>query len=262
MRKDVMKNVKRVVVKVGSSSLTNDNGLINLHRLENLVKQLADLSNKGYEIVLVSSGAIAAGMGKLGYNEKPTTIPELQAAAAVGQVALIHMYKKFFSEYDKIIAQLLLTRDGLEDKKRLFHAQNASKCLIENGVITIINENDAVAIDEIKFGDNDTLSAMVAKIVEADLLILLSDIDGLYDSNPNSNPDAQLIDEVYTINDRIKDLAGDAGSKVGTGGMITKITAAEIAIDAGIHMVIANSDKPWILKNIVEGKLAGTLFRK
>lgn len=257
-----MKDIKRVVIKVGSSSLTNDNGLINIHRVENLVKQISDLHNKGYEVVLVSSGAIAAGIGKLNLEKRPVEIPLLQAAAAVGQVALIHMYQKMFSEYGKMVAQILLTRDGLEDENRLYHAKNASLSLINAGVIQIVNENDAVAVDEIKFGDNDTLSAMVAHIVDADLLILLSDIDGLYDSNPNENPNARLIDEVLEIDDYIRSLAGDAGSNLGTGGMITKISAAEIATGAGIHMVIANSSKDWVLKDIVEGRLTGTLFIK
>jgi len=262
MRKEIMHDVKRIVVKVGSSSLTNDTGMIHIHRLESLVKQVADLHNKGYEIVIVSSGAIAAGMGKLNLTKRPVEIPLLQAAAAVGQVALIHMYQKMFSEYGKVVAQLLLTRDGLEDENRLFHAKNASQALLSRNVIQIVNENDAVAVDEITFGDNDTLSAMVAKIVEADLLIILSDIDGLYDDNPNINKDAKLIEEVITINDDIKKLAGDAGSAIGTGGMITKLTAAEIATEAGIHMVIANSSKEWILKDIVDGKAEGTLFNR
>lgn len=257
-----MQDVKRIVVKVGSSSLTHNTGLINIHRLELLVKQIADLHNKGYEIILVSSGAIAAGMGKLNLTERPKDIPLLQATAAVGQVALIHMYQKIFSEYGKVVAQILLTRDGLEDEKRLHHAKNASLSLIENGVIQIVNENDAVAIDEIKFGDNDTLSAMVAQLVEADLLILLSDIDGLYNDNPNENPEAILIEAVDVIDEDIKKLAGDAGSAVGTGGMITKLMAAEIATKAGIHMVIANSSKEWVIQEIVEGKPTGTLFKK
>jgi len=262
MRKNAMKDVKRIVIKVGSSSLTHDTGLINIGRVENFVKQVADLHNKGYEIVLVSSGAIAAGIGKLNLPSRPDDIPVLQAAAAVGQVALIHLYQKLFSEYGQTIAQMLLTKDGLEDENRLFHSRNASRELISRGVIQIVNENDAVAVDEIKFGDNDTLSALVAKFVGADLLILLSDIDGLYDSHPKENPNAKLIEEVSGIDDSIRALAGDAGSSVGTGGMITKIMAAEIAVSSGIDMVIANSAQDWILKDIVEGKAVGTLFIK
>lgn len=262
MRKSIFKDVKRIVVKVGSSSLTNSTGLINIHRLELFVKQISDLHNKGYEIIIVSSGAIAAGIGKLNLKERPTEIPKLQAAAAVGQVALIHMYQKIFSEYGKLIAQILLTRDGLEDENRLYHVKNTCESLINSGVIQIVNENDAVAVEEIKFGDNDTLSAMVAKVVDADLLIILSDIDGLYDSNPNINNKAKLIHNISYIDENVHKLAGGAGSSIGTGGMITKIIAAEIATEAGIHMVIANSDKEWILKDIVEGKSVGTLFNK
>lgn len=262
MRTKQMNDVKRIVIKVGSSSLTNDTGLINIHRVESLVKQVADLHNKGYEIILVSSGAIAAGMGKLNLKSRPVDIPLLQAAAAVGQVALIHLYQKLFSEYGKVVAQLLLTRDGLEDENRLFHAKNASQTLLKHNVIQIVNENDAVAVDEITFGDNDTLSAMVANFVEADLLILLSDIDGLYDDNPNTNINASLIEEVSIIDEHIKSLAGDAGSSVGTGGMVTKLSAAEIMMDAGKMMVIANSKQEWVIKDIVEGQAIGTLFRK
>ncbi len=262
MRTKQMNDVKRIVIKVGSSSLTNDTGLINIHRVESLVKQVADLHNRGYEIVLVSSGAIAAGMGKLNLTSRPVDIPLLQAAAAVGQVALIHLYQKLFSEYGKVVAQLLLTRDGLEDENRLFHAKNVSQTLLQHNVIQIVNENDAVAVEEITFGDNDTLSAMVANIVEADLLILLSDIDGLYDGNPNTNKNASLIEEVTHIDEDIKGLAGDAGSSIGTGGMITKLSAAEIMMNADKMMVIANSKQEWVIKDIVEGKAVGTLFRK
>ena len=260
MRKEIMNKVKRIVVKVGSSSLTNENGLLDIHSIELLVRQISDLHNKGYEMVLVSSGAIAAGMGVLGLKKRPSEIPKLQAAAAVGQVALIDMYKKIFSEYGKTVAQLLLTRDGLEDETRYYHARNASLSLIESSVIQIINENDAVAVDEIAFGDNDTLSAMYAKIVDADLLVILSDIDGLYDENPSVNPDARLIDLVEHIDDSIRSLAGDSLSEVGTGGMITKIAAAEIATSAGINMVIGSSKKSWILREIITGKTEGTLF--
>lgn len=262
MRKKYMTNIKRIVVKVGSSSLTNENGLINLHKLESLVKQISDLHGKGYEIVLVSSGAIAAGMGKLNLNERPKEMPLLQASAAVGQVVLIHLYQKLFSEYGKVVAQVLLTKDGLEDVNRLNHAKNASKSLLESGVITIVNENDAVSVDEIKFGDNDTLSALVAKLVDADLLVLLSDIDGLYDSNPKENNDAKLIEEVDQIDDNIKKLATGSSSLVGTGGMVTKLIAGEIATESDIDMIIANADKEWVLKDIVEGKAVGTLFKK
>ncbi|MBN2794318.1 MAG: glutamate 5-kinase [Clostridia bacterium] len=259
MRSDYMKTVKRIVVKVGSSSLTHDNGLINIHQLEDLVKQLADLHNKGYEVILVSSGAIAAGIGKLNLTSRPTDLFLLQATAAVGQVALIHLYQKLFSEYGIIVAQLLLTKEDLEDEKRLYYTKHVTESLIEKKVIQIVNENDAVAVDEIKFGDNDTLSARVAKYAHADLLILLSDIDGLYTKNPNNFEDAELIEEVKSVAS-VKHLAGDSHSSVGTGGMITKLEAATIANDSGVHMVIANSKTPWVIKSITEGKGVGTLF--
>lgn len=260
MRAKYMSSVKRIVVKVGSSSLTNDNGLINIYQLESLVKQISDLHNKGYEVVLVSSGAIAAGLGKLNLSARPSEMPELQAAAAVGQVALIHMYQKCFSEYGIDVAQLLLTREGLDNENRCYHTKNATQSLLASGVVPIVNENDAVAVEEIKFGDNDTLSAMVAHLVGADLLILLSDIDGLYEENPVNNPQADLIEEVTVIDEDIRSKAGVSHSKVGTGGMITKITAAEMAMGHEIHMVIANSSASWVLKDIVEGKKTGTLF--
>lgn len=262
MRQEYMTEVKRIVIKVGSSSLTNENGLINLFKLESLVKQIADLHSKGYELVLVSSGAIAAGMGKLNLDERPQEMPLLQAAAAVGQVVLIHLYQKLFSEYGKTVAQVLLTKDGLEDTNRLNHARNASKSLLEKGVITIVNENDAVSVDEIKFGDNDTLSALVARVVDADLLILLSDIDGLYDSNPKENIEANLIGEVDEIDDNIRKLATGSSSAVGTGGMVTKLIAADIATTNDIDMVIANTATPWVLRDIIDGRSVGTLFKK
>lgn len=262
MRTEIMKKVKRIVVKIGSSSLTNDAGLIHIRRIESLVKQLSDLHYKGYEIILVSSGAVAAGMGKLNLTTRPKDIPLLQSAAAVGQVALIHMYQKFFSEYGIVIAQLLLTRDGLDDTDRCFHTINASRSLLEHQVIQIVNENDAVAIDEITFGDNDTLSAKVAKLVDADLLIILSDIDGLYDSNPNINPHSTMIDTVHHINDDIKKLASDAITSVGTGGMITKLTAAEMMLSINKMMVIADSSVDWVVHDILSGRNIGTLFYK
>lgn len=260
MRKDYMKTVKRVVVKVGSSSLTHENGLINVHQLESLVKQVADLHCKGYEVILVSSGAIAAGIGRLGLSSRPSEMSLLQATAAVGQVALIHLYQKMFSEYGINVAQLLLTKEDLEDEKRLYYTRHVTESLIENKVIQIVNENDAVAVDEIKFGDNDTLSARVAKYAKADLLILLSDIDGLYTKNPNLEKDAMLIDQVNELDEKILNLGGDSHTALGTGGMTTKLEAAEIATQSGVHMVIANSLKPWILKSITDGESIGTLF--
>ncbi|KMT21521.1 glutamate 5-kinase [Clostridium cylindrosporum] len=260
-REEHIKNVKRIVVKVGSSTLTYENGRINISQIELITRQLADLHNKGYEVILVSSGAIGAGIGKLGMKKRPSTIPEKQAAAAVGQGLLLHMYEKLFSEYGQTIAQILLTREDMTDRVRFLNSRNALFSLLEMGVIPIINENDAVIVDEIKFGDNDTLSALVASLVEADLLILLSDIDGLYNDNPRKNPDAKLFSWIDEITDEIEKCAGGAGSSLGTGGMVTKIRAAKIAVSSGSVMVIGNGSNPSIIRDIVEGKEVGTWFK-
>ncbi|MCY6372131.1 glutamate 5-kinase [Clostridium ganghwense] len=260
-RKEHLKNVKRIVVKVGTSTLTHSTGLLNLNRIENLVRQLSDVHNRGIEVILVSSGAIGAGIGKLGLKEKPKTIPQKQAAAAVGQGILLHMYEKLFSEYGKIAAQILLTREDISDRTRFLNATNTFYALLEQGVIPIVNENDAIVVDEIKFGDNDTLSAMVASLVNADLLVLLTDIDGLYDSNPKTNPDAKFIHYVDNITDEIVGAAGDTGSSLGTGGMITKINAGKIATSSGSSMIIVNGDAPNVLNDILDGKEIGTFFK-
>lgn len=262
MRKDLLKDIKKIVIKVGSSSLTYDTGLLNLTRIEKLVRQIANLHNAGYEVVLVTSGAIAAGMGKLNLNERPKTIPDKQACAAVGQVVLIHLYQRIFAEYGKNIGQLLLTKDDISNRDRFLNARNLCYSLISNGSIPVVNENDAVAVDEIKVGDNDTLSALVVSLIDADLLIILSDIDGLYDKNPKTNKDAKLIHEVKKIDDKIRESAQGAGSKFGTGGMATKISAAEIATNYGSNMIIALGENPAIIEDIVSGKEIGTLFLK
>lgn len=263
-RKTEMQNIKRVVIKIGTSSITHGTGLLNLGMIEKLVRELSDLHNRGIEIVLVSSGAIGAGMGKLNLKERPKTIPEKQAAAAVGQGVLIHMYQKCFSEYGKVIGQILVTKDDIADRGRFLNARNTCFSLMSQGVIPIINENDAVVIDEIKYGnkigDNDTLSALMVSLVDADLLIILSDIDGLYDSNPSDNPDAELISIVETITDHTRQIAGGSGSVFGTGGMATKIKAAEIAVSTGSDMIIARADMPQVLTNILDGYNIGTLF--
>ncbi|WP_150467653.1 glutamate 5-kinase [Francisella sp. SYW-9] len=261
-RKDLLKIVKRVVVKVGTSTLTHQTGLLNINRIEKLVRQLADLHNQGFEVILVTSGAVGAGMGKLGLQQKPKTLPEKQAIAAVGQVALTHLYQKLFSEYGKNIAQLLLTKDDIANRERYLNARNAFSALLAKGVIPIVNENDAVVIDEIKVGDNDTLSALVANLIGADLLILLSDIDGLYTANPRINSLAKLLNIISEISDDIRAMAGDVGSKFGTGGMATKIKAAEVAVAGGVNMIIANGEDPKILLDIVSGENIGTLFAK
>jgi glutamate 5-kinase len=213
-RKEHLKQVKRIVVKVGTSSLTHSTGLLNLNRIENLVRQLSDVHNRGIEVILVSSGAIAAGIGKLGLKTRPKTIPEKQAAAAVGQGILLHMYEKLFSEYGKIVGQILLTREDVSHRMRYLNASNTFYALLEQGVIPIVNENDAIVVEEIKFGDNDTLSAMVASLVNADLLVLLTDIDGLYDSNPKNNPNAKFIHYVDEITQDIVNAADGAGSSL------------------------------------------------
>lgn len=260
-RFDYLKNVKKVVVKVGSSTITHDTGLLDLGRMERLVRELVDIKNMGYDIVLVSSGAIAAGVGALSLETKPDTLPEKQAAAAVGQLVLMHMYKKIFSEYGKIVGQILLTKDDIKDENRLNNAKNTFTALLNGGVIPIVNENDAVVVDEIKVGDNDTLSAYVTDIVKADLLIILSDIDGLYTDNPRANPDAKLISVVDKIDDDIKALGKGAGSSLGTGGMETKLIAGEIAANSGASMIIALGSRKGVLRDIMLGEEIGTLFR-
>ncbi|MBU3156151.1 glutamate 5-kinase [Clostridium estertheticum] len=261
IRKEYLENVKRIVVKVGTSTLTHSTGLLNYKHIESLIRQLADVHNKGIEVVLVTSGAIGAGMGKLGLTKRPETIPEKQAAAAVGQGILIHMYEKFFSEYGKTTAQILLTKEDFGDKARHLNAHNTFLMLLSQGVIPVVNENDAVIVDEIMVGDNDTLSAMVTNLIGAELLIILSDIDGLYDSNPRVNPDAKIIYNVQNITDEIKESAQGAGTELGTGGMATKINAAEIVVDANAAMIIAEGSTPNVITDILEGIEIGTLFK-
>jgi glutamate 5-kinase len=261
LREEYIKDVKRVVVKVGSSTLTHSNGSLNLRCIENLVRQLSDIHNRGVEIILVTSGAIAAGVGKLGLRTKPKSMPKKQAAAAVGQVALMHMYDKLFAEYGQVTAQILITKEDMEQSTRLVNARNTFSALLKQKVIPIVNENDAIATEEIKFGDNDTLSAEVCKLTASDLLILLSDIDGLYDSNPALNPDASLISYVNEIDEDICNAAGGAGSSAGTGGMITKLSAARIATASGAAMMIVNGAIPNILNEVLEGREVGTFFR-
>jgi len=249
--KSLITNAHRIVIKVGTSTLTHNTG----------VRQLTDLHYQDIEVLLVSSGAVGAGMGKLGLKEKPKTIPDKQAAAAVGQGILMHIYEKLFAEYGQIVAQLLLTRADIADRKRFLNARNTLLTLLNKGVIPIINENDTVVVEEIKFGDNDTLAALVAGLVDADLLILLSDIDGLYTSDPRKDPEACLIKVVEEVTPEIQDLAGSAAdSKIACGGMATKISAAKIAVNAGLPMIIANGSQPDIIREIHQGAEVGTLF--
>ena len=254
---------KRVVVKVGTSTLTHRTGRLNIRRVENLVKTLADLQNAGHEIVLVSSGAIALGMGKLGMTKRPQDTPGKQACAAVGQCELMYMYDKFFAEYSIVVAQVLLTKYVLLEDRRQ-HVVNSMERLLSQGVIPIVNENDTVAIDELELevGENDSLAANVATITNADLLVIMSDIDGLYDKDPHVHEDARLIPEVGKITDDIRDLAGGAGSALGTGGMATKIKAVEIAHAADIDVVLMNGKNPRKLYDLFEDKPVGTIFAK
>ncbi|MDA8235282.1 MAG: glutamate 5-kinase [Clostridia bacterium] len=258
--RDKLSEVKRIVVKVGSSTITHGSGKLNLARMEGLVRQLADLHHQGKEVVLVTSGAVGAGMGKLGLKQRPKTIPEKQATAAVGQGILVHMYEKMFAEYGPVVAQVLLTREDMAERRRFLNARNALLTLLDYGVIPIINENDTVAIEEIRVGDNDTLSAMVASLVDADLLILLSDIEGLYTGNPREDKEAKLIPLVEEITPEVEKLAGGAGSNLGTGGMITKIQAARIAMSSGVAMIIANGSREGSIRDAAAGKDIGTLF--
>ena len=255
-----LKDVKRIVIKVGSSTITYGNGKRNFSRIDRLAREIADLANQGKEIILVSSGAVAVGVDRLGLAAKPKTIPGKQAAAAVGQGVLMHTYEKIFAEYGQIVAQVLLTRMDSVDRHRYTNSRNTFLALLEHKVIPIVNENDVVAIDELKIGDNDNLSALVAGIVDADLLIILSDIDGLYTANPQNDPNAQLVPEVTDITPEIEASAGDAGSKVGTGGMFTKIQAAKMATSSGINMVIASGEEKDAISRILEGEEIGTLF--
>lgn len=260
-RKTRMQSKQRIVVKIGSSSLTHaETGDMNLEKMERLVRVLADWSSRGKDVVLVSSGAIAVGRKTMNINERPKEKSVKQACAAIGQTRLMMVYQRLFAEYNKVPAQLLLTKLTMLHDENRRNARATFKELLSMGVIPIVNENDTVVTDEIEFGDNDTLSAIVAALINADLLILLSDIDGLYTANPKENPDARLISEVPYITDEIEQVAGGAGSDVGTGGMATKITAARIANDAGADMVICNGDDVTRLRDILEGEEIGTLF--
>ena len=250
---------KRIVVKVGTSTLTHKSGRINIRLMEELVKVLADIQNSGRELVLVSSGAIGVGVGKLGLRERPRDIPGKQAAAAVGQCELMYLYDRYFSEYNHTVGQVLLTRYSLDDPESRENVHNTFETLLALGAIPV-NENDTVATDEIRVGDNDTLSAIVAKIIGADALVLLTDIDGLYTADPTKDPGAVLVPEVREIDDRLMETASGAGSSRGTGGMVTKLAAGRIALSAGADMYIVSGKDPRILYDLVEGKAVGTHF--
>lgn len=254
------KNARRIVVKIGTSTLAYSNGRLNLRRVEALVKVLADLKNSGREILLVTSAAIGVGAGQLGLKERPHDIGGKQAAAAVGQCELMYTYDKLFSEYGHQTAQLLLTRDVIEDERRKRNVVNTLSRLMEFGVLPIVNENDTVAIEELEFGDNDTLSAIVAILSNADLLVILTDIDGLYTDNPRQNPDARRIDVVDEITDDLLAAAKGAGSPLGTGGMSTKLHAAQMATAEGIPTAIISGERPDDLYDLLDGNSVGTIF--
>ncbi len=254
----------RIVVKVGTSTLAHATGRLNIQRMERLCRVLSDLKNAGHEIILVSSGAIGMGVGKLNLPGRPADMPSKQAAAAVGQCELMYTYDKQFTEYSHTVAQLLLTGEDIKSEQRSRNVRNTLSRLLELGALPIINENDAVATDEIgvenTIGENDSLSAIVAAAIGADLLVLLSDIDGLYDKDPRRHPDARLIPTVERVDDELFTLAEDSSTGLGTGGMITKLRAAAIATEAGCEMVIANGGKPEVLYDIAAGRPAGTRF--
>lgn len=255
-----LKDAEKIVIKVGTTTLTYANGKLNLERIDKLTRVLADLNNLGKQIILVSSGAIGVGVERLGLRREDVTLPEKQAAASVGQAILMKIYQKFFEEYNSSTSQILLTKDVMDNSERKQNAQNTFNTLLDLGVIPIVNENDTISTYEIEFGDNDTLSATVAALVDADLLILLTDIDGLYTADPKKDKDAQIIYQVNEIDDKIFGAADGAGSSLGTGGMLTKISAAKIGCNYGIDTIIANGENPDIIYDIIRGSEKGTLF--
>lgn len=255
-----MTKKKRIVIKVGTSTLTYDTGKINIRQVELLSQVICDLRHSGCDVVLVSSGAVAVGVGKMGHTKRPKTVNEKQAASAVGQSELMSMYGKFFAEFGCQVAQILLTKNVLENTERHNNAVNAFRTLLDWHVVPIVNENDVISTAEIEFGDNDTLSAVVAELIDADMLIILSDIDGLYDKNPSIHKDANRIPEVRQITDEHMQMASGAGSARGTGGMVTKLIAAKHAMETGVDMVIINGKDPKTIYDVLEGKSVGTKF--
>lgn len=256
-----LRDSHRIVVKVGTSTLTHNTGHLNLRRIEKLVKVLSDIKNHGTQVVLVSSGAVSAGVAKVGFGHIPSSTEEKQAMAAIGQSELMKMYDRFFSDYGHTVAQILMTKDVLSNPVRRSAAENTFNRLLEMNCIPIVNENDSVSTDELtKFGGNDILSAYVSQLCGADVLLNLSDIDGLYDSDPRTNPEAKLIERVDTLDDSIFAIAGGAGSARGTGGMIAKLNAAKIVTESGIPMFILNGHDPEILYELLDGGHIGTYF--
>lgn len=255
-----LREAKRIVVKVGSSTLAHRTGKLNLYRIEQLVREIVDIANTGKEVVFVSSGAQAAGMGRLGLRQKPTVMAKKQVIAAIGQGILMHTYEKIFAEYGQVVGQVLLTKENAVRHNQYHHSREALMAMLDMGIIPVVNENDAVSVDEIKIGDNDNLAAIVATLVDADALIILSDIEGLYTANPTTHKDAQLIHEIPDITPEVERLAGGAGSAIGTGGMATKIEAAKVATSAGVTMAIAKGSRSHVLRDLLRGEEIGTVF--
>ncbi len=258
--REVLKNKNRIVVKIGTSSLSYPNGRMNFHSMEKLAYVLSALRRQGVQVMLVTSGAIGVGSGRLGVTKRPDELPKKQALAAVGQAELMKIYQRFFEEYNQIVAQVLLTKDVVDIPSRNLNARSTLFRLLEMDIIPIINENDTIATNEIEFGDNDTLSAIVASLTEADLLIMLSDIDGLYNADPRTEKRAEIIHSVLEITPELELLASGAGSSFSTGGMVTKISAAKICLHDGIDCLIASGSDPAILFDILAGKEVGTHF--
>lgn len=258
--REALKKAKRIVIKVGTSTITYANGKRNFSQIDRLAREISDLQNQGKEMILVTSGAVAVGVDRMGLPGKPKTIPGKQAAAAVGQGVLMHTYEKFFADYGQIVAQVLITKTEAIDHHRYTNTRNTFMELMRQRVIPIVNENDVVALDELKIGDNDNMSALVAGIVDADLVIILSDVDGLYTANPQTHPDAVIVPEVAEITPEIEASAGGVGSARGTGGMATKIQAAKAATSSGIHLVIASGTEKNAITRVLQGEELGTLF--
>lgn len=255
-----IKQAKRIVIKIGSSTLTYDNGRPNYRKIEHIARVVADLQNSGKQIILVSSGAVAVGVGRLGLKTRPAAMRDKQAAAAIGQCDLMSLYDRSFAEYGYVPAQILITRDVLDHKERRFNVMNTIEALLEMNAIPIINENDSVCFEEIVFGDNDRLSAIVADVSGADALVIMTDIDGYYDSDPRSNPDARLVHRVDEITDEMLAAAGANGTDRGVGGMKTKLEAARFATERGILVSVLSGDTPERLYDLFDGRSVGTLF--
>ncbi len=250
----------RIVIKIGTSTLAHATGHMNVRRVEELCKVLSDIKNAGHEVIMVSSGAIGMGVGKLGLSRRPSDIPTKQAAAAVGQCELMYTYDKLFSEYNHTVAQLLITGDDVKNEVRHTNFSNTLNRLLELGALPIINENDTVATEELVIGDNDTLAAIVSQSIQADKLVLLSDIDGLYTADPHTDPNAKLIPVIHAVDEDVIALAGGSNGNLGTGGMVTKLQAARICLSCGCEMVITNGNRPENLYDILDGKSVGTTF--